>query len=154
MIFAIPFIKNNLAVGSLEADNETLCGGSINYGHLFPSNDTSNDLFGGIIWRTPFNLSWLGFYDEWILNGISLLIRYGEQFILRASNEKALGMPVSMSDLLTVLWDAGDLSLTFSVIENEGTLFWTNTEDRMGVGPTDKRSLIFVGGKFDILELS
>jgi hypothetical protein len=52
-----------------------------------------------------------------------LLIRYGKQFILRASNEKALRMPVSMSDLLTVFRDAGDLSLTLSVIENEGTLF-------------------------------
>jgi hypothetical protein len=102
----------------LEADHETFSGGGINHWHLLSPDDAGNDLFGGIIWRTPFNLSWLSFHDERILNGISLLIGYSQQFILRASNQKAFGMPVSMGDLLTVLWDAGDLSLTLSVIEN------------------------------------
>jgi len=70
---------------------------------LLSTDDASNDLFGGIIRRTPFNLGGLGFHYERILNGISLLVRYGQQLILRASNQKALGMPVSMGDLLTVL---------------------------------------------------
>ena len=154
MFFTVPLVKDDLAIGGLEADHETLCGRGVNNWHLLSTDDAGNDLFGGIIRRTPFNLGGLGFHYERILNGISLLVRYGQQLILRASNQKALGMPVSMGDLLTVLWDAGDLSLTLSVIENKRSLFWTNTEDRMGARPTDKRGLIFVGSKFDILEFS
>lgn len=62
-------------------------------------------------------------------------------------------MPITMSDLFAMLRNAGNLSLTFPVIEYEGTFFRAYTEYWMSARPADERCFIFIGGKLDVIEL-
>ena len=63
-------------------------------------------------------------------------------------------MPVSISDLLSMLRDAGDLSLTFPIVENQRTFLGTNAENRIRVRPANVRSLVLGRSELDVLELA
>lgn len=154
MILTIPLIKDDFSIGCLEANNEAFSSWSIDKRHLFPSNNASNDLFSGIVWRTPFNLCWFSLHNKWILNSVTLLIRDSQKLVLWASYKQAFGMPVTMCHFFAMLWDAWNFSLAFSVIEHKWSLFRSNAENWMSVWPSNIRSLIFIGCKFNILELS
>jgi hypothetical protein len=154
IVFSIPFIRNNSSIGWWETNYKAFLGRSVNYNYLLLTNNSGNNLLWWVTCRTPFYLSRLGFYYEWILYGISLLIWNSKKFIFRTCYKEAFRMPVSMSYFLSMLWDTWNLSLALSVVEDKRTFLRTNTKYWMCIRPSNIRSLIFVWSEFNILEFS
>jgi len=53
-------------------------------------------------------------------------------------------VPITMSNLFTMLGDARDLALALPVVKDKRALLRTDAKDGVGVGPTNVRSLILV----------
>jgi hypothetical protein len=102
----------------LEGDHEALGWGSVNNWHLLLPDDAGDNLLVGISWWAPLDLSWLSLNDERILHCITWLIWNCQKLILWAGDQKTLWVPVTMSDLFSVLRDAWNLPLTLSVVED------------------------------------
>jgi hypothetical protein len=111
----------------LEGDHKALGRGGVHYGHLLLPDDAGHNLFVGVSWWAPLDLSWLSLHDERILHCVTWLIWNGQELILWASDQKTLRVPVTMSDLLSVLRDARNLPLTLPVVEDQWTLLRTYT---------------------------
>jgi hypothetical protein len=138
----------------LEGDHKALGWGSVHYRHLLLPDDACHNLLVGISWWAPLDLGRLSLNDERILHSITRLIWNCQQLILRAGDQETLWVPVTMSDLLSVLGDARNLPLALSVVEDKWSLFWADAKDRVSVGPANPRGLILVRSELDILELS
>ena len=154
VILAEPIVEKCFAIVSLEGDHKALGRRGIYNGHLFLPDDACHNLFVGVSWWAPLNLSRLSLHDERILHCVTRLIWNGQELILWAGDQKTLRVPVTMSDLLSVLRDARNLPLTLPVVEDEWTLFRTDAKDRVSVGPANPRSLVLIRSELNILELS
>lgn len=81
------------------------------------------------------------------------MVGNGENLILGAGYEVTLVIPVAISDSLSMLGNARNLSLTFSIKEKQITFLCTDYENWMGLGPTNEAGNILVGSQLHILEL-
>lgn len=137
MILSTPLINKHFPITSRKAHYHTLLSGSINNNNLLIAYNGSNLLLALVKSRAPLDLCRLSLYDERVLHCVSLLIRDGQQLILGTGDQKTLGMPVTVSDFLSVLRDAWNLPLAFSVVKDKRTFLRANAKDWVSIGPTD-----------------
>ena len=83
--------------------------------------------------------------DEGLVRRVTLVVRNGEDSILRAGDEVAIMVPIAISDFLAMLGDAWNLTLALPIEKEEIALFCADDEDWMRFRPTDEAGNIFVG---------
>lgn len=152
--FSIPLKCNNFTISFVKFDKLMLKSIWDKSKELWITDDAAdNFVLLSLNWG-PSYIAWLTFDNECLEWSVTLMVWYSQHFINWSRHEVALGTPVTMSNFFTMLGDARDLSLTLSVEKDERTLLCTNDENWMSLWPRDVTSIILLGGKFNVLELS
>lgn len=152
--FSIPLESSNLSVCLIELDKGVLESIWDESEKLWLTDDTADNLIiFGLHW-TPSDIAWLSFDDECLKWCVTLMIWNSQHLVDGSRHEVALSTPVTMSNFLTMLRDARNLSLRLSIEKDQRTFFCTNDEDWMCFRPRNITSIVLLGGKFNILEFS
>lgn len=117
-------------------------------------DDATHVLFFVSLSWAPLDIGWLSFDDEAVERRVTLMVGDREHLVSRARHQVSIDTPFSVGDLLAVLGDARNLSLTLAVEESKTTFFSSNNEHWVRLRPADVRGGILVARQFDVLELA
>ena len=149
-----PFKGCNLTIWFLKFNKLMSLGLWVEMAKFVLSDDAAQKLFGiSACWR-PLDVSWFRFNNETVVRSISLMVGNCQHLIRWAGYEVSFNTPVTICDLLTVLGNAWNFSLTLTIKESQTTLFSTNRKNWVCFRPWNIGGNIFLWCQFNILELS
>ena len=153
----MPFKSSDLSIALIKLQKLAFLWFWVQVNNFGTTLDATHDLWVRCIClenRAPSNITWLSLNERTIVWSVSLMIWNCKHFIYWAWNEISILTPISTNNLLSMLWNTWNLSLTLPVEKGKVSFFCTNNQNWMSAGPADIRGLILVRSKFDLLELS